>query len=156
VFSTARNKKEVAMSKMSIFSKATIVAVLIALLFASIPATGVVAKGNKESLEDKWSQLVSNFNRQTTNHASIHKAVDHWLATSKEATGSEKTKVDRHLAQCNSAIMSAGAIVSKHAGFDTKGKLIERASAIKSIDKLSYYLRQHAASIKNLSEHVNK
>ena len=144
------------MSKISIFSKATIVAVLIALMFASFPATGALAKGNNQSLEDKWSQLVSSYNRQTTNHASVHKWVGHWLATSKEATGSEKTKVERHLAQCNSAILSASTIVSKHAGFDTKGKVIERASALKSIDKLSYYLRLHAASIKNLSEHVNK
>jgi hypothetical protein len=141
---------------MSIFSKATIVAILIALMFAFIPATGAVAKGTTQSLENKWSQLVENYNRQTTNHASIHKSVDHWLTTSKEATGSEKAKVEKHLAQCNSAILSAGTIVSKHAGFDATGKLIERASAIKSIDKLSLYLRQHAASIKNLNEHVNK
>ena len=144
------------MSKISVFSKAIAFAILIALIFASIPATSVVAKGSTQSLEDKWSQLVTNYNRQSINHNSVHKWVDHWLTTSKEATGSEKAKVEKHLTQCNSAIMSAGAIVSKHAGFDTKGRLIERASALKSINQLSYYLRQHASSIKNLSEHVNK
>lgn len=144
------------MSKMSIFSKATIVAILLALMFASLPATGVVAKGDNQKLEDKWSQLVNNFSRQTTNHTSVHKWVDHWLTTSKEATGSEKAQMEKHLSQCNSAILSAATIVSKHAGFDAKGNVIERASAIKSINKLSYYLRQHTGAIKNLSEHVNK
>ena len=143
------------MSKMSVLAKATVVAVLIALLFASFPTTSVVAKGNKEGLERKWSQLVDNFNRQSTNHSSAHKWVDHWLKTNKNASVSDKEEVQKHLAICNSALLSAGSIVVKHAGFDAKGKVIDRAAAIKSIKDLTYYLRQHAGSIKNLNGHIN-
>jgi ABC-type lipoprotein release transport system permease subunit len=141
------------MSKMSVFSKATIVVILIALVIAALPVTGVVAKGNNEGLEKKWDQLITNFNTQSSNHNGVHKWVDHWLKTHKKA--SERAEVEKHLAICNSAILSAGSIVSKHAGFDAKGNVIERASALKSIDNLSYFLRQHAGSVKNLKEHMN-
>jgi hypothetical protein len=139
---------------MSVFAKATVFAILIALLFASFPATSVVAKGNTQGLEDKWSQLVDNYNRQSSNHNSVHKWVDHWLKNHKKASVSEKNELQKHLSICNSAIMSAGAIVSKHAGFDTKGKVIDRAAAIKSIDSLGYFLQQHVGSVKNLQEHI--
>jgi hypothetical protein len=147
--------KEVAMSKMSFLSKAVAVTILIALVLAAFPTTSAVAKGTNESLEKKWDQLVTNYDRQTSNHASVHRWVDHWSKTHKKADASEKAEIEKHLAICNSALMSAGAIVSKHAGFDANGNVIERASAIKSIKDLTYYLRQHAGSIKNLQEHLN-
>jgi len=143
------------MSRMSIFSKATTVAILIGLLFAAFPMTTVIAKGNNESLEKKWDQLVNNYNTQSSNHTGVHKWVDHWLKSHKNASVSEKAEVQKHLSICNSAILSAGTLVSKHAGFDAKGKVIERASALKSIENLSYFLRQHAGSVKNLTEHIN-
>lgn len=143
------------MSKMSIFAKATIFAILIALLAASFPMTSVIAKGNNQGLEDKWSQLVDNYNRQSSTHNSAHKWADHWLKTHKNASDAKQADVERHLTICNSAIMSAGAIVSKHAGFDAKGEVVDRGAALKSIKDLSYYLRQHAGSIKNLNEHIN-
>ena len=141
--------------KMSVFSKATVFALLIALVLAALPITSVVAKGNNEALEQKWDQLVTSFNTQSSNHNGVHKWVDHWLTTHKKASLSDKAEVQKHLAICNSAILSAGTIVSKHAGFDAKGHVIDKASAIKSIDRLSYFLRQHAGSVKNLKEHIN-
>ena len=131
----------------------TLFALLIALLFASFPTASVVAKGDKKALENKWNQLVSSYTRQYTNHASVHKWVDHWLINQKKV--SEKDEVQKHLTICNSAILAAGSIVAKRAGFDTEGNVIDRAAAIKSIKDLSYYLRQHAGSLKNLEEHVN-
>jgi hypothetical protein len=153
--STACNKKEVAVSKISLFSKALALATLIALLFASLPTVSVVAKGTNQGLEDKWSQLVTNYNRQSSHHGSAHKWVDHWQKSHKKAPASEKAEVEKHLAICNSAIVAAGTIVSKHAGFDANGKVIDRGAAIKSIKDLSWFLRQHAGSIKNLSEHIH-
>jgi hypothetical protein len=140
------------MLKTSVLFKATVLALLMALVFASLPTTSVVAKGTNESLEKKWDQLVTNFNTQTSNHASAHRWVDHWLKTHKKV--SDRAEVQKHLEICNSAILSAGAIVTKHAGFDAKGKLVDRASAIKSIKDLSYFLRLHAGSLKNLKEHI--
>ena len=143
------------MSKMSAFSKAIAFAVLIALVLASLPTASVVAKGNNQGLEDKWSQLVTNYTRQGSTHNSAHRWVDHWLKTQKKASVSEKNELQKHLSICNSALMSAGAIVAKHAGFDAKGKVIDRGAAIKSIKDLSYFLRQHAGSIQNLEAHLN-
>lgn len=143
------------MSRMSVFAKVTVFAVLIALVFASFPTTSVMAKKTNQGLEDKWSQLLDNYYRQSSNHDSAHKWADHWLKTHKKASDSKPSDVERHLGICNSAIMAAGAIVSKHAGFDAKGNVIDRGAAIKSIKDLSYYLRQHAGSIKNLNEHIN-
>lgn len=143
------------MSKLSNFSKAIVVALLITLVLASFPTSGVVAKGTNQGLEDKWSQLVDNYTRQSINHASAHKWVDHWLKTNKPATTSDKNEIQKHLSICNSALMSAGAIVAQHAGFDAQGNVIDRGAAIKSIKNLSYYLRQHAGSLKNLEEHLN-
>jgi hypothetical protein len=140
---------------MSVFAKATVLAILIALLFASFPTTGVIAKGNNQGLEDKWSQLVSNYTRQSSTHNGVHKWIDHWLVTHKKATVSEKNEVQKHLTICNSALMAAGSIVATHAGFDAKGNVIDRGAARKSIKDLSYYLRQHIGSINNLEEHLN-
>ena len=143
------------MSKMSILTKATVVALLIALLFASFPTASVLAKGDKNKLEDKWSQLVDNYTRQSSNHNGVHRWVDHWMDTHKKADASEKNTIHKHLTICNSAIASAGSIVAKHAGFDANGKVIDRGTAIKSIRDLSYYLRQHAGSVKNLQGHLH-
>jgi hypothetical protein len=140
------------MSRTSFFFKPTVFAILIALVLAALPTTSVVAKDTNEGLEKKWDQLVNNFETQSSKHNSVHKWVDHWLKTHKKS--SEKAEVQKHVEICNSAIIAAGILVSKHAGFDAKGNLVDRASAIKSINDLSYYLRLHAGSVKNLKEHI--
>jgi hypothetical protein len=140
------------MKKVSVFANATILALLIALVLSSLPTASVFAKGNNTGLENKWDQLVTNFNRQSATHTSAHKWVEKWLKT--KHTTSEKEEVQKHLDICNSALASAGSIVWRHAGFDANGKVVDRASAIKSIKDLSNYLRQHAGSIKNLREHM--
>jgi hypothetical protein len=141
------------MSRTSFFFKPTVFAILIALVLAALPTTSVVAKDTNEGLEKKWDQLVNNFETQSSKHNSVHKWADHWLKTHKKS--SEKAEVQKHVEICNSAIIAAGILVSKHAGFDAKGNLVDRASAIKSIKDLSYYLRLHAGSVKNLKEHIN-
>lgn len=144
------------MSKMSVLSKGIAITILIALVLSFIPMMTVVAKGNNGDLETKWSQLVTNYDRQYSSHASVHKWVDRWFKTHKKASLADKTEVQKHVGICNSAILAAGTIISKHTGFDTKGTVIDRASALKSIDNLSYFLRQHAGSVKNLKEHIKK
>lgn len=144
------------MSKMSVLSKGIAITILIALVLSFIPMITVVAKGNNGDLETKWSQLVTNYDRQYSNHTGVHKWVDHWFKTHKKASLSDKAEVQKHVAICNSAILAAGTIISKHAGFDAKGTVIDRASAIKSIENLRYFLRQHAGSVKNLKEHIKK
>jgi hypothetical protein len=141
------------MTRTSVMSRIVALAILIALVLASLPMSNAVAKGDTAGLENKWSQLVSNYNTQSINHNSIHKWVNHWLMTNK--TASNKADVLKHLSICNSAIMAAGAVVSKHTGFDQNGKVVDRAAALKSIKDLGFFLRQHAGSMKNLSDHIN-
>ena len=143
------------MQKMSVLTKCTVIALLVALVLSSFPTVAVLAKGNTENIENKWDQLVTNYNRQSINHNSAHSQVDHWFKTLKKGSSSEKAEVAKHLSICNSAIVSAGALVSSHAGFDANGKVVDKASAQKSIKDLAYYLRQHAGSLKNLQEHIN-
>jgi hypothetical protein len=142
------------MLKTSVFFKAAILAILIALVFASLPTASAFARGDQPALQKRWNDLVTNFERQSINHLGAHRWVEHWLATNKKASASKRAEIEKHLAICNSALMSASAIVSQHAGFDANGKIVERASAVKSIKDLAYYLRQHAGSIKNLQEHM--
>lgn len=132
--------------------KAAVLAILIALMMASLPTASVVAKDTNTSLEDKWDQLVNNYSTQNANHASVHKWVDHWMI---KAAASRKAEVQKHLAICNSSIVAAGIVVSKHAGFDAKGRLVDRSAAIKSIKDLTYYLQLHAGSVRNLKAHIN-
>ena len=143
------------MQKVSLFAKCTIIAVLIALVLSSFPTLNVLAKSNTQNLEKKWDQLVTNYNRQSIHHNSVHNWVDHWFTTHKKASTSEKAEVSKHLSICNSAITSAGVIVSNHAGFDADGNVVDQGLAKKSIQDLVYYLRQHAGSVKNLQEHIN-
>jgi hypothetical protein len=140
------------MSKMSVLAKGTIFAILIALVLSSFPTASVLARGNTTNLEKKWDQLVTTFNRQSMTHNSVHKWVDNWLKTHKNA--SERAEVRKHLSICNSAIASAQEVVWSRAGFNADGKVIDKALARKSIKDLSYYLRQHAGSVKNLQEHI--
>jgi hypothetical protein len=143
------------MVKTSLILKATVIAMLVALVFASFPTAGVAAKETNPGLESRWSQLVTSYNRQSSNHSSAHRWVDHWLQTSKKLSATRKAEVQKHLDICNSAIVGAGIVVAKHAGFDAKGNLVDRAAAIKSINDLTYYLKLHAGSVKNLKGHIN-
>lgn len=140
------------MSKTSVAFKVTVLALLMAFLFASLPTASVLAKETNTGLENKWDQLITNYNRQYTNHDAAHRWVDHAL---KKGSASKQAELLKHLQICNSSIVAAGIVVSKHAGFDAQGNVVDRAAAIKSIKDLSYYLRLHAGSIKNLKAHIN-
>jgi len=142
------------MSKMSVVAKGTIIAILLALVLSSFPTANVFAASKNGKLEEKWDQLVTNFDKQSVNHTSAHKWVERWLKTAKHATSSDKAEVQKHLTICNSALASAGAIIWSHPGFDASGKVVDKGLANRSIKDLANYLRQHAGSIKNLNEHM--
>jgi hypothetical protein len=142
------------MSKTSV-SRLVSIAVLMALLLASFSTIGVVAKGNTQGVEEKWDQLISNYNRQTAAHNSVHNWAKAWLVDHKDASAADKAKIQKHLDICNSALAGATTIVVKHEGFDSSGKVVDKAAARKSIKDLNLLLLKHAASVRNLSAHVN-
>jgi hypothetical protein len=142
------------MSKTSV-SRLISIAVLMALLLAPFSTFSVVAKGNNEAVEEKWDQLVGSYNRQTISHESAHNWADVWLAKNKDASAADKAKIQKHLNICNSSLAAATTIVVKHEGFDSSGKVVDKAAARQSIKDLNLLLLKHAASVRNLSGHVN-
>ncbi len=142
------------MSKTSV-SRLLSIAVLMALLLASFSTISVVAKGNTQGLVDKWDQLIGNYNRQSIAHNSAHHWAEVWLMQNKNASAADKAKIQKHLDICNSALAGATAIVMKHEGFDSSGKVVDKAAARQSIKDLNLILLKHAASVRNLSAHVN-
>jgi hypothetical protein len=142
------------MSKTSV-SKLISIAVLMALLLALLSTTGVMAKGNNQGLEEKWDQLIANYNRQSMGHTSAHHWADAWIMKNKDASAADIAEIKKHLNICNSALASATTIVMKHEGFDSAGKVVDKAAAQKSVKDLNKLLLLHAASVRNLSAHVN-
>ena len=140
------------MYKSSVLFKLSVLAILLALVLAALPTANAVAKDTNSSLEKKWSHLLDAYHTQYSMHNSVHNWVDAWI---KNAPNSKKADVQKHLDICNSSIIGAGIVASKHAGFDAKGNLVDRAAAIKSIKDLRYYLQLHTGSVKNLKEHIN-
>jgi hypothetical protein len=155
--SNSSNNKEVAM-KRTVIWKATAIAVVIALVLATLPTVSVFAANEtNKKIEDRWDKAVGAYERQAMNHKAAHNMAENFLATVKKAVkASERAEVERHLATCNTALYAAQAVVSAHRGFDSAGKVIDRAQALESIKLLNQYVHQHAAAVKNIKEHVRK
>lgn len=152
--SNSSNIKEVAMKKTVIW-KATAIAVVIALVLATLPTVSVfAANDSNKNIEKKWDAAVSAYERQAMNHKAAHNLAENILKTAKPFKASEKAEVERHLATCNSSLYAAQAVVTAHRGFDAAGKVIDRGLAIESIKLLTKYVQQHAASVKNIKEHA--
>jgi len=144
------------MFKTSVATRVISFAVLITLLLASFATTGAFAKGNNQGLENKWEQLVDSYNRQSMTHNSAHHWAEAWLKDNPDASASKKAEVQKHLTICNSALATATTIVSKHNGFDARGKVVDKAAARQSAKDLALVLQRHAASVRNLDAHINK
>lgn len=143
------------MSNKSVLWKATAIAVVLALVLATLPTVTVFAANEtNKKIETRWENAVKAFDRQEMNHNSAHRIAENWLKTHKNAKASEKAEVERHLATCNSSLYAAQQVVAAHAGFDASGKVIDRAQAIQSIKLLNKYVQQHASSVKNIKEHL--
>ena len=144
------------MFKTTVATRVISFAILITLLLASFATTGALAKGNNQGLENKWEQLVDNYNRQSKTHNSAHHWAEAWLKDNPDASASKKAEVQKHLTICNSALATATTIVSKHNGFDASGKVVDKAAARQPAKDLALALQRHASSIRNLDAHINK
>jgi hypothetical protein len=135
--------------------KATAIAIVLALVLAALPTVSVFAANeSNKNIETRWSNAVKAFDRQEMYHKTAHRLAESWLNSHKNAKAAEKAEVERHLATCNTALFAAQAVVNAHQGFDANGKVIDRAQAIQSIKLLTKYVQQHAASVKNIKEHL--
>ena len=141
--------------KKTVLWKATVLAVVLALVLATLPTVSVfAANDSNKKIEDRWDNAVTAFEKQAMNHKAAHNMAENWLKTQKNAKASEKAEMERHLATCNSALASARMLVTSHPGFSASGKVLDRGQAIESIKLLTKYVQQHAASVKNIKEHL--
>ena len=139
----------------SVLWKAVSIAIVAALMLATLPTVTVFAENDvNKQVEKRWERAVDAFARQAIGHKTAHNLVENWLKTHKNAKASEVAAVQRHLDVCNSSLAMAQATVSKHAGFDANGNVIDRALAVESIKLLTKYVQQHAASVRNLKSHI--
>ena len=138
------------MLKTSIATKVISFAVLISLLLSSLPTAVVAAQDNNRGLEAKWAKLMETYNRQLIIHNSVPHQVAHWMSDFRRAPKSKKAEIQKDLDISNVRWVPVASIVMKHTGFDTQGKVINKAAAQQSIKDLSKALQRYKTSIKNL------
>ena len=138
------------MFKLSLATRVISLAVLLALVFASLPAPVAAATGNNRGLEAKWAKLIVLYRRHTTLHNNAPRWVALWIREHKEAPERKKDQVRKDLASSNTAWAAVPAIVARHNGFDSQGNVIDKAAARESVKDLSRALQRYKASLKKL------
>ena len=81
------------------FKKVFVFGILIALVLASFPTLGVLAKdqGQREKLEAKWDAYVTQFNKIAKLHGKVDFRSEDWLKNHKDATARNKIQLDNAL-----------------------------------------------------------
>ncbi len=138
------------MSKTSVATRVISFAVLISLLLASFPTAAGFAKTNNQGLERKWAKLVASYNRQRVAHNTSQRWVELWMSANRKAPRSNKADLQKALVSANTAWASATVIAMRHNGFDSKGKVIDKAAAQQSARDLASALQRYAKALKEL------
>jgi hypothetical protein len=121
--------------------KVTALAILIAVVLAAFPTTGVLATGvTAKNLEDKWDQYVKAVDNMNFVHNKIDAKVDKWLSAHKDAKSDVRTHLTNDLIAYHTNLSAAKAIIQERAGFNAKGKVTDVAAANKSVDHLYAHL----------------
>ena len=122
------------------FKKVFVFGILIALVLASFPTLGVLAKGpgpRVEKMEADWDKYVTAINKMAFTHSKADFIAEEWLGDNKDASAKNKTELQNALTGYHQNLDAAKAIIQKHDGFDAKGKVIEVAAASKSVKHLA-------------------
>lgn len=143
------------MFKTSVAARVVSFAVLIALLLASFPTAAEAAKSSHRGLEAKWSKLVDRYNRQSITHNNVHQWVDQWMIDNSSASRSKKADLRKYLAMADTAWSSATVIAMQHRGFDSNGKVVDKAAAQQSLKDLARALQRYTGAMKNLKARIH-
>ena len=126
----------------SLYSKVLLVLLLLALLFASLPAARALAAPandsgtiDRKTLEQGWQNKLNNLRwaGYFYDHAQFY--------PSDFERPADLARVQELLEKYGIALRAATTIVQTHAGFDIEGKLINEVQADKSIRDLAMYLQ---------------
>jgi hypothetical protein len=139
------------MSKMSLVSKGTVIATIIAMTLAAFSATSVFAAGSTTtatSTQAVNSGLVQSWKIENAS-IQFESAVLNRFDRSLDGTAESGNLVNRDERSVPMAykdfsliLNKAQAVVSAHAGFDASGAVTDQTQAAKSVQDLSIYLSQ--------------
>jgi hypothetical protein len=128
-----------------VVSRSTIFATIMALALASLSATSVFAAGLMHrtsearrtdlDLASQWKTELADLKSVKFTDSSIGKWTTEWLET-KRSTADIHSK-DRYVERAAIDLRLAEAIAAKHAGFNAKGDVIDRALATQTIQSLT-------------------
>ena len=122
------------------YSKLFVVSLILALLFASLPAASVFAASdlgttNNTNLEQGWKSKLSNL--RWAGYYYDH--VQFYPADFERP--SDLARVQWYLEKYGITLRAANTILQNHAGFDIKGNVINEVQADQSIRDLAMYLQ---------------
>lgn len=126
---------------MPLYSRMVILAVLIALLFASFPAVNALAAPASgqppisKNLDLAWKNKLQTLQNYGLFYDSI------LLYPSDFDKPSDLAKAHEYLEKYGVALRAANTIVFKHAGFDIKGNVLDDVQADQSVRDLAMYLQ---------------
>ncbi len=129
-------------------SRSSITAAIITLAFASISATSVFAMGLvprnahivDQKLASQWKEQLIDLKVEKFLGSNIMKWDTKWMQT--KPSHYKRVKESKFATIIAFNFQQAENIVTKHAGFDPKGKVIDKAQATKTIQRLELYLHQ--------------
>ena len=142
------------MSKVSILSKGTVLATVIALALATVSATSAFAAGStttatstqavSQNLEKNWKAELSSLQFENAFFGRVDRMLDNFGSQAKDANHAGRTKDNTPMAfrSFSYFLNKAEAIVSTHAGFDASGNVTDQTQATKSVEDLNIYLSQ--------------
>jgi hypothetical protein len=121
------------------FKKVFVIGILVALVLASFPTLGVLAKdqGQREKLEAKWDAYESQVKKMSALHNRMDSRSEDWLKDHKDATARNKIQLDNALLAYHQNLDAAKAILQQRDGFDAKGKVTDIVAASKSVKHLA-------------------
>jgi hypothetical protein len=139
------------MSKMSLVSKGTVIATVIAMALAAFSATSVFAAGSTTTaastqtivsgLEQSWKLDSSSIQIESAVLNRFDRALDSTSENGNIVNRDERS-VPMAYKDFSLILNKAQAVVSAHAGFDATGAVTDQTQAAKSVQDLSKYLSE--------------
>jgi hypothetical protein len=146
------------MLKVSMFSKSSLIATIVALALASVSATSVFAASSKsttphqqgvvQNLQSDWKSDKTSLHAQVLMVTKVQAWAKAWLKDN--TTTADKSKANDLVSRFNSTLRQTQSIVSKHAGFNSNGVVTDSTLASKSVTDLGNALHQLNAIMRQI------
>ncbi len=135
----------------SLFQKMWMAAVIVALMTAFLPISGVLAApagdpANGGTLEEQWSNKISMVHAENLFYAQVK------LFPVDYKNSKDMARPYDLLDKYGSALKKANDIITKHDGFDETGDVIQEELATQSVEDLGECLRTMRSAVEKLEE----